>query len=488
MQNKYLRLILLASLVLVLTLCITACSPEQNDTGTNDIAQPPQQNNASISENQDTSDSTNEASPAESTLSGTLTISQASRGQLERAVERFTTLHPDVEIVLNCYDSNWQRFNMQVSTELMAGVADDIISLGTLPLFDLADRGLVVDLLPLMQNDPDFNEDDYFMHVIDSFKYRSGLHVFPMQFDYTLIGINTFNLDEVSGRNPEEIIERFRQLETISYRQMLDLYIGLENRDGLYVSLAANALDHIISSLSIFIDFENNIANFYSDEFIRTLNDWREVTDPLLIAGGRLPISRSGSFTGVNRAAQIERASRYLFAAYGMGLSYDVFFPHTEQELFTHFIPLATCDGEILVHTGRAFFINSASYNVELAWEFLKFLATDMYVYNRFPTGIPTNRDKFRNTISHSISNAIGVWTREERLFDVGDIDELTESIYEKVSVFNEMPMRHSTEYWGAHSVMMSEIITSFYHGVLTAEQAALELQNRISIFLMERE
>jgi ABC-type glycerol-3-phosphate transport system substrate-binding protein len=376
---------------------------------------------------------------------------------------------------------------MQIPTQLMAGVADDIINVSGLPLFDLADRGFAIDLLPLMQNDPDFNEDDYFMHVIDAFKYRGRLHAFPMHFAYTLIGINTFNLDKVNSRNSEEIIERFRQLETISYRQMLDLYIGLEDRDGLYVSLDANALDHIISSLSIFIDFENNTANFYSDEFIRILSDWREVTDPLLIAGGRLPISRSGSFTGVDREAQIERASRYLFAAYGMGLSYDVFFPHAEQELFTHFIPLATCDGEILIGTGRDFFINSASDNVELAWEFLKFLATDMYVYNRFPLGIPTNRDKFRNTLAQPISNAVGVWTREERLFDVGDIDELTESIYERVSVFNEMPMRHSAEFWGAHSVMIEEIITSFYHGVLTAEQAALELQNRISIYLMER-
>jgi ABC-type glycerol-3-phosphate transport system substrate-binding protein len=486
MKNKYLRLTLLASLVLVLTLCITACAPEQNDLVTNDIAQLPQ-NIATTPENQDTSNSTNEDSPAESSLSGTLTISQASRFQLNIAVERFATLHPDVEIVLNCYNSEWQRFNMQVSTELIAGVADDIISLGTLPLFDLADRGFVVDLLPLMQNDPDFNENDYFMHVINAFKYKGGLYAFPLDFVYALIGINTFNLDEVNSRNFEEIIERFGQYETINYRQMLDLYMELEGRNRLYVSFGANALNYIIRQLSNFINFENNTANFYNDEFIRTLNDWREVTDPLIIAGGEFPIGNV--FAGVRRAMQHELASRYLFASYATGLSYAIFFPQAEQELFTHFIPLATYDGEIIVDTGRAFFINSASNNIELAWEFLKFLATDMYVYYfGFPSWIPTNRDKFRNTISQSIERDVRLWAQEGHLFDVGDIDELTESIYERVSVFNEMPMQHSTEFWGAHSVILEEIITSFYHGVLTAEQAALELQNRISIFLMERE
>jgi ABC-type glycerol-3-phosphate transport system substrate-binding protein len=483
MKNKYLRLILFASLAVVLALCITACSPEQNDTGTNDIAQPPQQNNASINENQDTSDSTNEDSHAESTLSGTLTISQASPQIMDIVINRFTALHPDVEIVLTCYDRDWLGFNMQVSTELMAGVADDIIAVNTLPLFNFADRGFAVDLLPLMQNDPDFNEDNFFMNVINAFEYRGGLYAFPISFDYTMVGINTFNLPEMNSRNSAQIIERFKQLETISHRQMLDLYMGLEDRDGLYVRLGANAFDYIIITLSNFIDFENNTANFYNDEFIRSLNDWKEVTDPQLIAGGSFPIGMN--FTGVHREGQIERASRNLFSIYGMGLSYDIFFPHAEQELFTHYIPLATENGEIIVRSGRMFFINSASDNVELAWEFLKFLATDM---SGFPSGIPTNRDAFRNTIAQPISNAVGVWTREERLFDVGDIDELTESIYERVSVLNEMPMRYSTEYWGSHSVMIREIITSFYHGVLTAEQAALELQNRISIFLMERE
>jgi ABC-type glycerol-3-phosphate transport system substrate-binding protein len=375
---------------------------------------------------------------------------------------------------------------MQIPTQLMAGVADDIINVSGLPLFDLADRGFAIDLLPLMQNDPDFNEDDYFMHVLNAFKYRGGHYAFPMDFGYTLIGINTFYLPDVNSRNSEEIIEKFTQLETISHRQMLDLYMGLESRDGLYARRGANAFDYIIITLSNFIDFENNTANFYSDEFIRTLNDWREVTDPLLIAEGRFPVGNI--FAGVCRETQHELASRYLFAAYGTGLTYAIFFPQAEQELFTHFIPLATCDGEILVGTGRDFFINSASDNVELAWEFLKFLATDMYVYSGYPLGIPTNRDKFRNTISQSINREVRLWEQEGRLFVAGDVDELTESIYKRVSVLNEMPMRHSHEYWGAHSVMIREIITSFYHGVLTAEQAALELQNRISIFLMERE
>ena len=418
-------------------------------------------------------------------LSGTLTISQLSTQQhLNVAISRFTALHPDVEIVLNTFENDFQRFNMQVPTQLMAGAADDIIEVGALPLFDLADRGKAVDLLPLMQNDPDFNEDDFFMNVLNAFKYRGGLYAFPMTFSYEVTGINTFSLYGVNSGNSEEIIERFSRMGTISFRQMLDLYLGIEDRAGLFLKPKVNALSYIRRNLNDFIDFENNTANFLNDEFIRTLNDWKEVTDPQLIAGGRLPVM--SGFTGVCRCHETEFASRYLFADYGMALSYDVFFPHAEQELFTHFIPVATDDGEILVGSGRIFFINSASGNVELAWEFLKFLATDPDVYFGWPLGIPTNREVFRNTIAHPINNAVGVWAQQGRYVD-GEIEEITKSIFERVSAFNEMPMRHSTDFWGDHSVMLEEIITSFYRGVLTAEQAAEQLQNRISLFLMER-
>ena len=488
MKNKHLRQSIAAALITAIIFVAAACSGVQNDESPYEqppiiLDQPavePSEPIAPIEPAEPSEDDFGELSNVQPTLSGTITISQAWIHQnLDLAIRRFTTIHPDVEIRLNCFGNDWRTFNTEISSQLAEGTGDDIIEVSGLPLIDFADMGLVADLLPLMRNDPNFNEADYFMNVINAFKYRGGLYMFPTTFYYLLIGVN--------NTHSEDIVEKFRQFETISHRQMLDLYLGLENRDELFVGLNANAFCYIDATLSNFIDFENKTVNFDNDEFIRILYDWKNVTDPQLFdGGGNLPTG-GGAFLGVSRSAQIERASRYLFAAY-FSTSYALFFPRAEQELFTHFIPQTMDNGEVIVNTGGAYFINSASDNIELAWEFLKFLSTDV-VFNgtRARFSMPINREVFRNTISLAIDDAVSLWEQLDGMSVDGEIEDVTEQIFETISVFNELPMRFPNSFWGDHFVVKRDIITSFYNGELTAAQTAAELQYRVSAFLAER-
>jgi multiple sugar transport system substrate-binding protein len=477
MQNKYLRLTLLASLVLVLTLCITACSPEQNDTGTNDIAQPPQQNNASINENQDTSDSTNEDSPAESTLSGTLTISLGWTFQnLDTAVSRFNEIHPDVVIVQNNFDDDWDRYLAQVGAQLMAGTADDIIEASGFSYKDLSERGLIVDLLPLMQNDPNFVEDDFFMNVFRAFEYRGGLYTFPTSFIYYFVGVN----NTVS----EELIERFKQHETITNRQLLELYFDFADTDTFFLREDLDALTFVSDHLRTFVDYENRTAYFNTDDFISLLTYVREATNPQRVADGRLGHRVNWDPTG---AANPEFYRRYVFMLTEHG-NYNAFFPITNRELFTHYIPLVTDDGYIPMISSNSFFINSASENIELAWEFLKFLATDDVLNDLRPTRsrFPIKREHFR---SHTPAY-ISMWVTHLRANDFiieGETQDIAENIVSTIENWNEMPMLPLD--YGSDNLreMISETLTSFHHGLLTAEQAAEELQNRVTLYLMER-
>jgi multiple sugar transport system substrate-binding protein len=475
MKNKHLRLILLASLVLVLALCITACTPEQNDTGTNDIAQPPQ-NIATTPENQDTSDSTNEDSPAESTLSGTLTISQCwDLLRLDVAVERFAEIHPNVEIVLNRFNNDWQRYNAQVSAQLLAGVADDIIDAAMFPFLDFADRGFLVDIYPLMRNDPDFNEDDYFMNVIYGMKHSGTLFAFPSSFTYVVVGVN--NLFD------DELVEIFRQYETISFRQILDLYFSLPYNGGRFVGLNMDVLNIITESFREFIDRENNIAHFNTDEFIKFISDARDGTNPQKAIDGLL-----GGFIFGNTIANatfVENAYNYLFFSTPVNAQ-QVFFPHVE-EVFTHFIPLATNSGEIMTQSSHQFLINAASENIELAWEFLKFLTTDEVMNSNAAGNIPINREMVEISIHSTTANIVNVLLHQEMAV-IGSVADISEHVLSTLGKFNEMPMQDNTNIHDRSLLeMITDITTEFYYGFLSAEQTATELQNRVTLYLMER-
>jgi ABC-type glycerol-3-phosphate transport system substrate-binding protein len=47
--------------------------------------------------------------------------------ELEAAIKKFNLIYPDVEIVLNKYNNEYEKYVQTVSTQLMSGSADDII-------------------------------------------------------------------------------------------------------------------------------------------------------------------------------------------------------------------------------------------------------------------------------------------------------------------------------------------------------------------------
>jgi maltose-binding protein MalE len=464
MKNKYLRLILFATLAVVLALCITACSPEQNDSGTNDI--PPPKNNES-----------NNVPLAETPLSGTLTISQCwSFLALDVAAERFMAIHPDVEIIVNDFDNDTERFNTQVRAQLMSGIADDIIDSSTFPYIELASRGLFVDIFPLMQNDPNFNEDDFFMNVFHGVKYRGRLYAFPINFGYALVGVNNMFSDE--------LVERFRQYDVISNRQILDLYLDFPDNGGRFVGFNFDVVNIIAGSIREFIDFETNTANLNNDEFIKLLIDAKNGTNPQKAIDNLLGYTITSGF--VTREDLVENIQRYLFFYTFAPNTLQVFFPHTEDEEFTHFIPLATDSGEIKTYTNQ-FLINAGSENIELAWEFLKFLVTDEAHANLFiGFNIPLKRENLRNLAPDFISRGIQLLRRTDFIIE-GETEDIVDNIISTIENWSEMPMQAQHSLGSNLNEMIFETVTNFYNGILTAEQTAELLQNRVSLYLMER-
>ena len=444
-------------------------------------------------------------SPQNETPPGDLTQAQDFAGQtlaislcydfynLEKAIKQFNELYPEVTVVLNKYDNDAEKYKQQVTTQLMAGKADDLLdAAGGFSDVQLFDSGLLGDFYPLMLKDPAFNKDDYYMNVFEGMAYNGKLIVFPALFSYEMIGVNnTFS---------DELVKSFKQYETITYRQLFDIYNNLPEKGGRYFSRSMDAITALNANLHTFVDFENKKCYFNTPEFIQFISDAKNSTSPQKIADGEEGLLFNTPMPGLQ---QNRYAAQYLFAeeASNRFLTYfrekeqlaqlfsflgnevlDRFMSDFDKQALSYFIPLANSDGTLMLVPSKRFCLNANSKNKELAWEFIKFLTTPEANENELLYSFPVNKRVFRSHVSASITEAVDYWRNSGHAVEgeTAEVVEAVMSIYEK---YNELPMKYQVELY--HSII-PDVLHSFHANILTAEQAASELQNKMSLFLME--
>jgi ABC-type glycerol-3-phosphate transport system substrate-binding protein len=405
-------------------------------------------------------------------LTGTLSISQCyDFYYLEAAIEKFKKIHPDVVIVLNKYYNDREKYQQLITTQLLAGEADDLLDATAFSDIELAASGLLADFYPLMKNDPTFNEDDYYMNVFEAMAHKNKLIVFPACFTYLMIGVNNvFSPD---------LADKFRQYDKISLRELLDLYNSVEDKGHRYISQNIDALSATYDNINAFVDLENKTCSFNTPEYIRFITDIKNGTAPQKIANGEIGFTYG--FTYFSKANQEEYALSYLFANTESNV-YQIFLPNTEDEILTHFIPLVSENGKLNLVPIKRFCINEASKNKELAWEFVKFITTPEANEGVFIPTFPVNKELFQTYAVAELTQYIDYWRREFISVE-GETADVVEQVKDILEAYNEMPMEYQP-YFDFEAI--PEIIKSYYAGTLTAEQAALELQNKVSLYLKE--
>ena len=437
------KLVFCSAFIFVLLLCATAC-------GASDVP--------------------GDGQVIDSAANKNLSISVTSDmlGYYAYAIEGFKAIHPDVEIELHSYDGDHQKYRQQIRVQLMAGQADDLLSYAGFNDQRYLDSSLIADFYPIMQNDPDFNKADYFMSVIDGFSYKNKLPIFPLYFAYWGIAVN----DSFSP----ELSQKFKQYDKITFEEVFDLYNNLENKSNYYISRGIDALTALERNINTFVDFENKKCYFNDPKFIEFITDAKNATDPQKIADGSL--GTLFGVSGYDEKEQNEFALKYLF--FDDCIQFHQYFaPDYEEKKFNDFIPLVQENGKLIVEASVAFVLNEASKNKELAWEFIKYLTTmDMQGYKYYSYFIfPVHRQKFKTYADY-------VWQYlKEDYYGEFETRETGGQVIARLEAYNSMPMPFPIY---IYLDAVKEIIQSFYDGVLTAEQTANELQNKVSIYLME--
>ncbi len=203
---------------------------------------------------------------------------------IEEAVATYNHSHNDYQIVLKDYGSKDNAIDKMI-TDLMTGSTPDIIFLNTLPIEQYVEKGLLEDLTPYMEQDPDCSVEDLIPNVYDNMRINDGLYFTSPGFAVFTIGAG----QSVVGNHSGYTITEFNDLlETQKNKDIQPFYSTYKG--------------HLLSTLCCYnlgdyIDWNTGTCSFDGEEFrtiLQLCNEWGEndLTDyeeeePELVSSGR---------------------------------------------------------------------------------------------------------------------------------------------------------------------------------------------------------
>ncbi|MDR1131562.1 MAG: extracellular solute-binding protein, partial [Oscillospiraceae bacterium] len=133
----------------------------------------------------------------------------------------YMALHPDVLIALDILDPFDPDINSKLAAALMAGSAADIVSFyPDINTVQFMNEGYFADIYDLMRADAAFNKEDYFMNILSA-----------VETDGKLFGLCTdfypYSLFMMKNTFPEEFVSLFEESETLSYIDVLKMYVKM---------------------------------------------------------------------------------------------------------------------------------------------------------------------------------------------------------------------------------------------------------------------
>ena len=386
----------------------------------------------------------------------------------------FQANNPGVNLNVRFFGNNRQQYAEQLSAALMAGDAPDLFLMDTFNHKDPNMARMLVDWLPIMNAHPGFNTDDYFMNVFHSASLDGRLYAFPTHFFFGMVASNTTvpGLSEaLNDRGPVNA----RDLMDLAYTFGNDLYINQGFDPVVATSLSFLSGGYIQN----FIDVEARTANFNNQRFIDFITSARELTNPDTIS------TVGADINIISSEMEWAFSQRYLFMNYPMTTPQYVL--PIENMHFEGHAPLVNDKGELVIHPWVSYGLSTGTTAAQqaLAWEFIQFMQDpEARVTVGAPQLVSTYRPMMRHEFWRSIPDnnifgANGLQFAVDREQAISDAIDLIEGIL-------EMPMVDIHIMPDSINNIIMEIMIQFQDRLITAEQAAQYLQNRITLALME--
>ena len=414
---------------------------------------------------------------------------------LDRFARAYRRYYPGVTIeiinlsqdtdTVSIWDADPTYVREQMGIQLMSGTAPvmiedflvDYLNPMTIPFF--------TDWFPVMEADPNFHEEKWLMNAFDALSRNGRLIGFPMIYDFPF-GNSYFTINStIPG-----LVEEFAGRQYISLSEMMEIHsrISAAITRPVYMTRDFDVLMAVESSIDDFFDFETGRVEFNTPEFISFIAHARELTSP-----GREfnPVSMPFWNEIGDRALLASLSQRYMFHRVWT-VNYESFGIFDEDLFFTNPLPYANQHGELMITPWQTFVLNADASHAQqaLALDFLRFILEAPDRDSLRLLHFNTVASPFRGSTRTAFEYQPNFYQHRFRELGWRPIDNSWTHAFEimiaRTQATQEMPMRDARYAPDVIRNAVREILHQFHDGLITAEQAANDLQNRVTLIIME--
>ena len=374
--------------------------------------------------------------------------------ELQDAVIRFNNTDPEYKIEVKplIYTNESERDRLLI--EIATGSGLDLLDTSWLPE-SAVDEGLFVDMLPWLDADETFSREDFIPSLFSLLLKNGGLYEYTDKF--TMVTMLT-HADLFPGREAwtvegmESLIAAHPEMEPLWHSMDRDMMLTL-------FAWAATAE---------FIDWDAMTCSFDSPAFIH----WLELLKAL---------PPDGEYSEAPRLLDVsyDYAMDAGFSArYALKDDYAVAgFPETAGT-GSYFLKLGSSvnDWRGTVGQNTRLGILASGQDHAAAWRFLRTLMLGEDEPS-ISMGIPVLRARFEQALADAITN------RHDERFDIDEFNE-ADAARLREQVYNSAKLIHTDE--ELLRVIYAEA-NAFFAGQKSAEEAARQIQSRLSLYLAEK-
>ena len=369
-------------------------------------------------------------------------------------------------------DGNLSGVRQEINTQLMAGSAPTLFIRGLVDYFNPQAAQYLFDWFTLMNADPDFNEDDWFMNVFHAMTIENRLYAFPMFFNYDRVTVNT----AIDG-----LYEMLEGRDGITINELMEIYNEMKI-DNSYGFLAQFWLTRMLrGNINDFVDINTGHIEFGND-FIELITDAKSLVNFDYYAPS---VFRNTILYEID----VYHGERYMFMYDDYSLVSRRLIPTYTHQYFKGTFPIVNDRGEIIIYSDLCVMLNANATPIQkaLAWDFMKFIMTA----DNFPEGLSgfvlsTNRDLYYRLLRREIG------MRDFFFHNIADVNigKLIEEINVHFTKIAERPMA----YWfrlphfliGQSDSVINVALRQFEEGLISAEDTAANLQSQVELIFME--
>lgn len=360
---------------------------------------------------------------------------------------------------------------LRLSTELISGSYPDILDVTNIPYKEYAARGLLADIYPFIDSDPEFNRGDFIEGPYQAAEIDGKLYqLFPYFYVNTIVG------------NPY-IVGTETDWSIAEFKNKLDAHPEADMPLGDWLT-KTNFLQTAVSlGIDKFIDWSSGSVNFNTPEFIQLLEVSASLPDDpnwnsMYIGDGGVIIQSVSTDKAVAAGRQIMSEAtlggfnfyQYYKAIYGGDI------------VFKGFPNDAGSGNSFAVES--SFAIIEPSPNKDGAWAFVRtILDKDWQLNNGSPIhGFPTNRAAFdeRVVMELEVDYSDGINDISVENLTYADVDK----------VVNLINSASGTSGWLLDRTLwdiISKSIAEYYKGNVSAQSTADVIQSGVTIYMSER-